>query len=226
MSNVGWFVGACGQVYFQNLDFESANLSPTAVGEFPVYVPFSSALPDWTGYLGTTQATEALQNATTIGDASIDILGPNYPVNGPFGWGTIDGDYSVLLQPGAVGTGTGSASISQAGAVPLGMQSLQFSAIYAGDSGFLVSFAGRSLSPVVIASEVSPSGLAYNVYGVNMSAFAGETGDLEFIAPFGPSALELDDITFSASAVPEPNMLALTAVGGLICVARRWFERR
>ncbi|MGP8236267.1 MAG: PEP-CTERM sorting domain-containing protein [Limisphaerales bacterium] len=37
----------------------------------------------------------------------------------------------------------------------------------------------------------------------------------------GPSGLLLDDISFSPNAVPEPNTLALTALGGLLFVLYR-----
>jgi hypothetical protein len=45
--------------------------------------------------------------------------------------------------------------------------------------------------------------------------------------PSGPIWIELDDITFSTTAVaPEPNIVALTAIGGLLFGARKWFARR
>jgi hypothetical protein len=37
-----------------------------------------------------------------------------------------------------------------------------------------------------------------------------------------PSMLELDDIQFSTSSVPEPGLLTLFALGGLIFVWRCW----
>jgi hypothetical protein len=43
-----------------------------------------------------------------------------------------------------------------------------------------------------------------------------------------PSELELDDISFSTNVVasPEPNLVALSAIGGLLFGARKWFPRR
>ena len=96
-------------------------------------------------------------------------------------------------------------------------------AICPGTASLTVSFGGNSLSPVMLSSGQSPSGQLYGVYGVNITQYAGETGQLEFTAVAnnnGPSWTELDDITFSPNAVPEPNTLALILLGGLALV--RW----
>ena len=45
---------------FQNLNFESATLSPTQGAQpWPDYVPIVSGLPDWTAYLGSVQQTQS-----------------------------------------------------------------------------------------------------------------------------------------------------------------------
>jgi len=68
------------------------------------------------------------------------------------------------------------------------------------------------------------------LYGVNISPYDGQTGTLAFSALFdtpGQSALGLDDIVFSTTAVaPEPDIVELTAIGGLLFGARKWFARR
>src|SRR6266404_6353367 len=63
---------------FQNLDFESANLSPVPSGQFGGEVSSVDAVPGWTCFLGTTQITQVLQNNLTLGNASIDVLGPDW----------------------------------------------------------------------------------------------------------------------------------------------------
>jgi hypothetical protein len=215
---------------FQDLDFEQANPVVDPDGfDYPHSVTVWSALPGWTVYLGTVQQTDVLQNAFTLGQASVDIFGPNYHYGGvdegPFG--TIDGNYSVLLQSGNLpggGTLVG-ASIEQTGFVPFGSQSLQFLAWTSSLTEFSVSFDGNNLSPVVLGTGPNDTSL----YGVNISPYAGQTGTLEFTALFsntGASALGLDDITFSPDAVPEPSIVALTAMGGLLFGARKWFARR
>jgi len=216
-----------GQGTFQNLDFESATPSTPILGPLGAYYqPAGLALPGWTAYLGTVQQTQVLQNVYTLGDASIDIFGPNYPAAGPLPGlipGTIDGNYSVLLQSGGVPPGSlVGASIAQTGFVPLGSQSLEFRAWQTPFTDFSVSFSGNSLSPVVIGS-----GANYLLYGADISAYAGQSGQLEFTADFsgrGASWLGLDDITFTA--VPEPSPLALTGLGGLLFALHRRFASK
>ena len=179
-------------------------------------------MPGWTGFLGSVQQTQVLQNNYDLGSATINILGPSWSVPYP---GIIDGNYTVMLQAGAGPDGLVDASIAQNGTVPALAQSLQFNiAEVLGGVGFSVSFAGNSLSPVLLSTAVAPGGQSYNVYGVDISPYAGQTGQLEFtsIANGRDSSLLLDDITFSATAVPEPGTLALMLMGGMALAARRW----
>jgi hypothetical protein len=78
-----------------------------------------------------------------------------------------------------------------------------------------VSFAGDNLSLFVLSSGTTPDGAPYGVYGANIASFAGQTGQLEFTASVF-NWVELDDISFSTTAVPEPNALALTGLGALL----------
>ncbi len=221
------------QVPFQNLNFESATLSPVTVnGSPPVYVPVSCALPGWSAYLGTSQQTQVIQNVYGHGQAIVAILGPNYPAAGwppgLFNAGVIDGNYSVLLQSGVDPT-TGDVegvSIAQTGTVPQGFQSLEFEAWQPLATEFSISFNGVNLSPFVLGT-----GANYTLYGVNISPFVGQTGSLEFTADYnatgGASWLGLDDIAFCTQAVPEPSPLIMTGIGGLlVALCRRFVPKR
>jgi hypothetical protein len=225
-----------GQGDFQDLDFESATLSPVTPNGPVVFVPISSALPGWSASIGGVSVTEVVQNNCTLGQASIDIFGPNYPVVGqesPFGQGTIDGNYTVFVQSGAnpqdeeMGV---NASIWQTGTIPADAQSLEFKAwTYLSSGAFSVSFDGDSLSPVVLSSTMNLYGIPLIEYGANIAPYAGQTGELEFTSIFNyhaPSWTELDDIGFSTVAVtPEPNTLALVVMGGLALAARSWRKK-
>jgi hypothetical protein len=196
---------------FQNLDFESANLSPTS-GQFGGPVPFSDAFPGWTGYIGATQVTQALQNNLTIGSPSIDILGPNWRL----GFGLIEGQYTAVLQPADLGGGGSySASISQSGLVPANARSLQFKAqTY---SSFSVSLGGQDLSLVPLGT-----GANYTLYGADISPFAGQVETLTITALAAPSTADyFDSIVFSPSSVPEPSVFGLLALGGFFFGLRR-----
>jgi len=236
----GFLVARCAnpnvagaQGNFQDLDFESAAPGPPITG--PIigadYQPVGLALPGWNASIGGVAVTEVLQNNYTLGAASIDILGPGWGSTYPFTSvdpGIIDGNYTVFLQ--AFNQAQGNVSLSQTGTIPPNTLSLQFKAWSTfPTASFSVSFGGNSLSPVVLSSGQSPSGQPYEVYGVNIAQYAGETGELEFTANpnnNGASWTELDDITFSPNAVPEPNTLALVVMGGLVLAARRWRAKR
>jgi len=223
---------------FINLNFESATLSPeSGYQNWPNLVPISQALPGWNAYLGSVEQTEVGQNTFANSYATVDILGPGWGTQpGPFGAniGIIDGNYSVLLQGGYSSddsyNGYVNASIAQTGMVPATAESLTFRAWdYLGNLNlFAVSFNGNTLSPTLLGTGTSPSGQPYNIYGVNIVPYAGQTGQLEFTAD-GSAAeptILLDDISFSTQAVPEPSILGLTAIGGLVFGARGWFARR
>jgi hypothetical protein len=140
-----------------------------------------------------------------------------------------------MLQAGANPYGQGgvdNASISQSGTIPANAMSLEFKAwSMLPDATLSVSFAGNSLSPVALSSGAGPSGQGYTLYGADISAYAGQTGQLQFTDVFsdqGLNGIELDDITFSTNvvAVPEPNTLALILMGGLALAARCWRAKR
>jgi len=160
----------------------------------------------------------------------IEIFGPGWTNVQP---GIIDGNETVMLQAGGSSplSAGGDASISQYGQIPATALSLQFKAwSMLPNATLAVSFQGNSLSPVLLSSGQSPSGQPYDVYGVDISAYARHTGELEFTDVFddqGLNGIELDDITFSTAAVtPEPNTLALAVMGGLALAARRWRKMR
>lgn len=216
------FLATCSaeaQDTFQNLNFESAN---TGSLTFAFSVPVSSALPAWTVSIGGVQQSGVGYNAPSGGAPSVWLLGPGY---GPTGFVPIDGNYSVVLQAGFLnGVTPTTPSITQSGVVPLGSESLEFKA-WQNSSALTVSFDGNNLSPVV-----EGGGPNYTLYAVDISAYAGQTGQLDFTALFpqsGLGALELDDISFSTNSIaPEPNIVALTAIAGLLFGTRKWFARR
>ena len=85
----------------------------------------------------------------------------------------------------------------------------------------------------MLSTGQSSSGLAYDVVGADIAPYAGQVGQLEFTSgvtgvPNGTDyAYELlDDIAFSTASVsPEPNIVVLTAIGGLFFGTRKWFAR-
>ena len=192
---------------FQNLGFESANLTPIPAGQYGGFVPIANALPGWTGFLGTNQVTQVLHNIYTLGNASIDILGPNWSF-----WSLIEGQYTLVLQPGAIPPqfGNFSASITQTGLVPADAKSLQFKAALF--SPVTVSLAGQTLSLVPLVT-----GPNYTLYGADISSLAGQSGALTITALAAPNTTaSFDSFVFSSMPVPEPRVFGLAALGALL----------
>jgi hypothetical protein len=184
-------VGAPAQE-FVNLDFENANLSSYNPG----LVPVSDAIPSWTAYLGGVAQANIYYDATPnqIGIYIYDST-------------ALQGDYSVLIQ----GTPTEPASIGQTGTIPATAQSLTWWGI-----GAEVSFEGQPLPFSAIGYTTH-----YTIYEADVSAFAGQTGQLLFTSShFGPALGEtIDNIQFSL--IPEPGVSSLLALGGLSFIYHR-----
>jgi hypothetical protein len=165
--------------------------------------------------LGATQVTQVLQNNMTLGNASIDILGPIWRYGG-----IIEGQYMVVLQPGLDPFGSEQivgASISQTGLVPDDALSLQFKAgIYGSIS---VSMGGQNLSLIPLGTSAH-----YSLYGADISSLAGKIETLTITALAGPNTTcYFDSFLFSPSPVPEPSTLGLLSLGSLLYGIRRRF---
>jgi hypothetical protein len=208
-------LSAQAQGTFQNLNFEQAD--PVIVVGSPYYpyeVTAASALPYWTVTIDGVQQSQITENDPSLGATWVMVVGPG----DAFGYAPIDGNYSVLLQGIVPGS---TASISQTGLIPTGTQSLLFEAQ-----------PGIGPMDVLIGSQVVPfaavgSGANYTLYGANISAWAGDTEELTFSALGGSyNNWNVDDISFSPTSVPEPSIVALTAIGGLLFGTRKWFAGR
>lgn len=212
---------------FVNLDFESAVIVPDPSGPIDVYaVNASDALPGWTVTGGLLPRTGDIVYNDRLSEPSVAIFGANgynsgvYPV--------LAGEFSVDLESGEVPTAE--VSISQTGFVPANTASIQFMARgvspLLGGSRLLVSLGGQSISFSALST-----GPNYTVYGGNIPfGLAGQSEQLTFAAPGGPDYLggsnegwELDDIQFSATAVPEPISSGVFALAGLFIA---WRHRR
>jgi PEP-CTERM motif len=204
---------------FTNLNFES----PTIITSSPSGYGFNfgtARIPGWTTYgsyfTRTFESggdpTIVLFNNQGLDSASVSLVGTNY-------WTpAIQGNYSVLLFGGTfayqqVNNTTNGASIGQTGQIPLTAQSLT----YWGDA-LQVSFNGQPLSLMDISNTLN-----YTIWGADISAFAGQTGQLLFTAPGLTYGSMLDNIQFSSLPIPEPGVLGLFGLGGL---AFLWHRRK
>lgn len=182
---------------FRNLDFESATLVPIPGDPFG-RVEFAPAFPGWIGYIGTSVQTVADHNNRSLSEPGIAIMGPDYP--GP---NSLEGHFYARLYLAFPGPPV-VAALAQTGTVPADTESVRF---YASsfDTPFLY-FAGQQIPVSVL--QTTP---AYTVYGGNISAFAGQMGELRF-----EGSLTFDNILFSPVPIPEPSTLGLFTLGALL----------
>ena len=215
----GWDARAQGS--FQNLGFEGAAypLVPDANG----LVSASDAIPGWTPYIAGIAGNAVIYNNISLGTVEVglfeDVFGTNRSVT------ILDGSYSVVLQAGFNGIGLVPAAVQQTGLIPLGTRSITIKA-----AGFLqpgtleVDIAGQAVSLAAVSSTST-----YIVYGGDISQFAGQTADLRIAAvPTSTSYANwiIDDIQFSASAIPEPSSVALLVIGAAMAAWRPAIRRR
>jgi hypothetical protein len=192
-----------------NLNFEAANVPVVPAGHFGSDVAVGDGVPGWTVSLGGIQQSTMLHNNMSLGAAEVAIYGPQwYPVV------ILEGSYSVSLQHSTAGPST-TAAIGQTGQVPQTAESLRFY----GDTpngSYVVTFAGQPISLVTLGSTST-----YNIFAGDISAFAGQTGELLFQGDG-----ELDNISFSNLRVPEPSVFGLSALGALLLGWRVLRRRR
>lgn len=203
---------------FQNLGFEAAQ----NIAAFDPYGPVlaADALPNWVCYAGTNQTSLAAYNSLALSSAWIGLHGSNSPF---VPQGLRDGEYCVSLQYGVTTTDPpfqyGPASVAQTGQAPVDALSIRFR----GTSLFTVTFEGE-LIPLVVLSTRS----TYNIYGGDISGFAGQTGELRITYFAGSSfnAAFIDVIRFSNLPIPEPSTACLIGVGfGIFCYHLRRLGR-
>ena len=209
---------AHAQGSFQNLGFESP-ITPLVPVDSDGHVLITAALPGWNGYLEANQQSVVLYDNFTLGSASISLFGSGLPV--------IEGNYTVLLQPGsypAVGIYVG-AAIAQTGMIPSDAKSLMFFGSLTPTFGQLqVTLDGQNLS--FFALSAGPN---YTVYGSDITGFAGVVRELRFTAPdigIGPNNVYLDSISFSTVPIPEPGVFGLFAFDSLLLGWRFFAKRR
>ncbi len=202
MSNAAFAQG------FVNLNFESTTITPVV---FPGGTRYVATVPGWiwtpSGNLVNGDPNSVGFNEAALDFPAVDLQGTNSPF-AP----AIQGKYSVFLQGGDLPPPYAIvASFGQTGQIPLTAQSI----IYWGDA-LQVTFNGQMLSFTDISNALN-----YTIWGADISAYAGQTGQLLFTVPWESTAV-LDNIQFSPTPVPEPSGLAFGGLAALLLIFRRW----
>jgi hypothetical protein len=209
-------VGAAGQGAFQNLDFEEATIAPTPVGQYgPLNADPALAFPGWTmGPNGTLNPNYTLYNNLTLGSVAQVLVGPDYP--NAIHCDSLQGSYSALLQFGP-SPELGTPALIQTGLVPSDARSINF-LVSATHNDARVTLDGVNI-PLV---SIGGGRLAGDV-----TAFAGHQAQLMFsTTSYGGSWLYFDDVQFSSQVIPEPRVVALSALGALLMGWRALGRRR
>src|ERR1041384_4091931 len=158
---------------FINLGFENTTITPVV---FPGGTRYTATVPGWTWSPGGNPVNGD-PNSVALNDIALDAPAVTlHGLNDPSGFPPIHGQYSILLQGGSRFVPSNSmASIFQTAQIPLTSQSL----IYSGGSSLQVLFNGQMLTPVALSNFAN-----YTVWGVSISAFAGQSGELRFTKPW------------------------------------------
>lgn len=206
-----------GQGTFGNLGFESASV-PSVPPDQPLFISAGPALPGWTPYVGTNLVSQILYNGISIGGPLVSLVDRHTAY---YSNDVISGTFTASLDAGynPQDKTTESAAIAQSGTVSNTARSLLFSA--SGNvAQLLVTFDGQTL-PLLLLSN----GSNFQVYGADISDFAGTSGELRFTEQPIPSLVFpiafLDKIQFSSLPIPEPSVLLLSGIGALLFLLRR-----
>jgi hypothetical protein len=208
------FVFACvmlpltfyAQGTFRNLDFESAQypLNPNDRNR----VLIANAMPGWTMYSGGNSYDTVRYNDVALGAPDVSFHDAGSFLTPYHGLRCVYVQASQVYGPPFI-----SSAIGQTGMVPADAQSVTF---YSSSLGINLTFGGQ-LIPIY---DLGPAASFYNEFVGDISAFAGQTGELRFTDPSGGG--KLDFIQFSTTPVPEPSTWALLSLGSAaFCYATR-----
>jgi hypothetical protein len=191
---------------FVNLNFENAVIHTVFIGPNPRY---TATILGWTvntpNYVNGDPNSIPF-NEQSLGSAAVILHGTNSLAIQP-----VQGRYSIFLEGGIFNSNTNGASISQTAQIPVTSQSIIF-----WGTALQATFNGQMLSFIAVSNTPN-----YTVWGASISAYAGQSGQLSFTAPWQSEGL-LDNIQFSSAPIPEPSPLALAALGvSVFCAYRR-----
>lgn len=181
---------------FRNLSFEEAILPVVPAKELGDDVRVENGIPGWSAYSGGAMQFERdwiWHNRMSLGGEAVIVYGPEW--NGYI----FQGSYSVRLWSAPVPTPFRPA-IAQTGQIPTNVNSVVF------------DFGGRHIQ-VTFKGERIPLNLlqtrqGFEVWGGDVSMYAGQTGELRFTAgtdenPVGGGVI--DDIRLARS-ISEPKV--------------------
>ena len=222
-----FFCCKVGNVYgepFQNLGFEEAVIGPV----YENTVSASQALPYWTNSYEAAGGSAIWYDATPNTSPCVSIH-DGKPGDQVWGhpYSPLVGNYSVFLAEGAGPYGDIINSwIAQTGDVPADARSLMFKTdMPQGVNRLVVSLNGTAIPMQLYSTDgtVNPYWGPVETFIGDISAFTGQQNvDLQFTKidqdpsdPYVFGGVDIDNIQFSPTVVPEPSTLALIVIGVL-----------
>ncbi len=203
---------------FVNLNFESSIITSSQPAWWFAGNTGVANMPGWTEFNGWDDANysggaSVAYNNQTLDAPGISLWDQNYP--NP----AIQGKFSVFLYGGSIfyaeenpGWPTG-ASLSQTGQIPITAKSISYWGS-SGYNGLQVTFNGQLLTFINTSNAAN-----HSVYTSDISGYAGQTGQLEFAAPWESAGI-LDNIQFSTSPILEPHpMLSIVCTNNQAIVS-------
>jgi hypothetical protein len=180
---------------FVNLDFEDSIVTSSQPAWWFAGDTGMANVPSWTEFNGWGDANysdgaSVIYNNQTLDSPNVSLWDASYP--NP----AIEGNFSLFLYGGDVSSYTNGASMGQTGQIPLTAKSITY-----WGNRLQVTFNGQMLLLYAISNAAN-----YTIYGADISAYSGQTGELLFTAPFRNSGM-LDNIQFSSTPLPELNGL-------------------
>ncbi len=191
----------CFSQGFLNLNFESATILST----------HTASILGWT--VNAPNYVNGDPNSIPYNDIALDVPAVNLEgTDAPApSIQAIQGNYSIFMQGGSHSSPiTNGASMMQTGQFPVFAKSMTY-----WGTTLQVTFNSQLLPFNAISSTSN-----YTVWGADISAYAGQTGQLMFAVPWQGWAM-LDNIKISSLPIPEPGPAALLVAGGLLG-AWRW----
>jgi hypothetical protein len=186
---------------FLNLDFESSIITSSQPAWWFNGNTGKANMPGWTEFNGWgdtnySGGASVIYNDQTLDAPGVSLWDKNYP--NP----AIQGNLSVYLYGGSSaytqaypGWPTG-ASIYQTLQIPITAKSISYWGLSC-YNGLQVTFNGQLLAFINTSNAAN-----HSVYTADISAYAGQTGQLEFAAPWQSYGI-LDNIQFSSSPILE-----------------------
>ena len=193
---------------FVNLDFEAATVP--YLTNSSGWVSAAEAFPGWTVLTDENAKTMVPYNRMPSGSGYVGLTANSY-----IRWMQQAGNYSARFMPWE----GSSCSLMQTGTVPGDAKSLQFVAgSLSARTPLTVTFDGHVLPASLVWSDIMRA-----AYSVDVSPYAGTTGELRFTGSIDPSGsgrydFYLDNMVF----VPEPQVWQLLGLAGAAWGVRAW----